>query len=93
MAGAPTHWQILRGDADPNPGFLDVWYNEFDAISPWTVGRYHDEESADQFLVEKVRKDIKALKENTSARRVDYIPVIYPGSSVRVCEVVLYFPN
>ena len=31
MAGAPTHWQTLKGDADPNPEFLQVWYNEFDA--------------------------------------------------------------
>ncbi|KLO08176.1 hypothetical protein SCHPADRAFT_944668 [Schizopora paradoxa] len=83
MAGAPTHWQILRGDADPNPGFLDVWYNEFDAISPWSVGRYHNQEAADNFLVEKVKKDMKALRERheNGGRKVDYIPVIFPGAS------------
>ena len=64
MAGAPTHWQTLKGDADPNPEFLQVWQNEFDAISPWTVGRYHNEETIDRFAREKVQKDIEALKCN-----------------------------
>lgn len=82
MAGAPTHWQTHTGDADPNPAFLDVWYNEFDAISPWTVGRYNNEDSADRFAVEKVRKDMEALKNNTGGRNVDYIPVVLPGGSV-----------
>ncbi|TDL22387.1 hypothetical protein BD410DRAFT_828484 [Rickenella mellea] len=81
MAGAPTHWQTLTGDADSNPAFLDVWYNEFDAISPWTIGRYHDEDSADRFAAEKVKKDIEALKENARVRNVDYIPVVFPGGS------------
>lgn len=83
MAGAPTHWQTLSGDADPNPEFLDVWYNEFDAISPWSVGRYHNEDAADRFAKEKVRKDIEALKSNTGGRKVDYVPVVFPGFSVR----------
>ncbi|THG98080.1 hypothetical protein EW145_g7486 [Phellinidium pouzarii] len=81
MAGAPTHWQTLRGDADPNPEFLHVWYNEFDAVSPWTVGRYHNEETVDRFAKEKVQKDIEALKNNTGGRKVDYIPVVFPGGS------------
>lgn len=82
MAGAPTHWQTSSGDADPNPDFLDVWYNEFDAISPWTVGRYHNEDTADRFAREKVRKDMDALKSNSGGRKVDYIPVVFPGFSV-----------
>ena len=82
MAGAPTHWQTLSGDADSDPAFLDVWYNEFDAISPWTVGRYNDEETADRFAKVKVKKDIEALKANTGGRHVDYIPVVFPGGSV-----------
>lgn len=83
MAGSPTHWQTLAGDADPNPDFLPVWYNEFDAISPWTVGRYHDEESADRFAREKIAKDLAALDDprNTKGRKVDYIPVVFPGAS------------
>lgn len=88
MAGAPTHWQTLSGDADPNPEFLDVWYNDFDAISPWTVGRYNDESSADRFAIEKVKKDMDALRRNSSARHVDYIPVIFPGFSV--CYPIAY---
>lgn len=87
MAGAPTHWQTLTGDADPNPAFLDVWYHEFDAISPWTIGRYNNEDAADRFVVEKVRKDMEALKNNSEGRKVDYIPVVFPGGSVSsICQ-------
>ena len=82
MAGTPTHWQTSTGDADPNPEFLDVWYNDFDAISPWTVGRYNNEDAADRFAEEKVKKDMEALRSNTNGRHVDYIPVVLPGGSV-----------
>ena len=91
MAGAPAHWRSLRGDADPDPGFLDVWLNEFDAVSPWSVGRFGDEEAADNFARENVRKDMKLLGDGMrqrrgagemSARKVDYVPVVFPGFSV-----------
>ncbi|KAL5495884.1 hypothetical protein ACEPAI_1348 [Sanghuangporus weigelae] len=83
MAGTPTHWRMLRADADPNPEFLSVWYNEFDAISPWTVGRFHNEETIDRFAKEKLLPDFQALQDpaNTQGRKVDYIPVVLPGAS------------
>lgn len=82
MAGTATHWATSKNDADSNPELLDVWFHEFDAISPWTVGRYKDEESADRFAREKIQRDLEALKANTSDRHVDYIPVVFPGGSV-----------
>lgn len=93
MAGAPAHWRTGQGDADPDPGFLDVWLNEFDAISPWSVGRYADEDAADAFARENVRKDMALLADGSrqrrgaggmSARKVDYVPVVFPGFSVSV---------
>jgi hypothetical protein len=82
MAGTPTNWQTLEGDADPNPAFLDLYYNEFDAISPWTIGQYRDVDSADRFAVHKIKSDVQAIQENCQGRKVDYIPVVWPGGSV-----------
>ena len=80
----------MDGDADPDPGFLDVWYNDFDAISPWTIGRYSDAEGADRFAEEKVRGDMEALRVNAKTRRVDYVPVVFPGGSVSYLLSVLF---
>ena len=84
MAGAPTHWATLTGDADPNPGFRDIWMHEFDAISPWTIGRYNNEESADKYAMEKVKTDMELLssEDTRRGRKVDYVPVVFPGGSV-----------
>ncbi|TBU26339.1 hypothetical protein BD311DRAFT_667689 [Dichomitus squalens] len=89
MAGVPAHWRTSVADADPNPEFVRVYMEEFDAISPWTIGRYNDEESADQFEQEKIKGDVEFIKEHndrweanrTTMRRIDYIPVVHPGGS------------
>lgn len=88
MAGTPAHWRTAESDADRNPGFLDVWLNEFDAISPWTVGRYRDERDADDFAETKMKGDVELIKmrnEEGRWRKVDYIPVVLPGGSVSPC--------
>lgn len=59
MAGTPAHWRTAESDADRNPEFLDVWLNEFDAISPWTIGRYRDEREADDFAETKMKGDVE----------------------------------
>ena len=84
MAGTATHWATSKNDADPNPELLDVWFHEFDAISPWTEGRYKDEDSVDRYAREKIQRDLEALKANTGDRHVDYIPVVFPGGSVSI---------
>ncbi|KAH9836626.1 uncharacterized protein C8Q71DRAFT_50623 [Rhodofomes roseus] len=88
MAGTPAHWRTSVSDADPNPDFVNVWLEEFDAISPWTIGRYHNEESADWFEKEKIAGDVKLINERNErreqtqvGRKVDYIPVVFPGGS------------
>ena len=85
MAGTPASWRTAEGDADRNPAFLDVWMNDFDAISPWTVGRYRTEQDADSFFEDKMKGDFELIKyhnEQGSARKIDYIPVVLPGGSV-----------
>ncbi|KZT64030.1 hypothetical protein DAEQUDRAFT_68833 [Daedalea quercina L-15889] len=88
MAGTPAHWRTSVSDADPNPDFVNVWLEEFDAISPWTIGRYHNEESADWFEKEKIAGDVKLINERNQrweqtqiGRKIDYIPVVFPGGS------------
>jgi hypothetical protein len=84
IAGSPAHWRTSLSDADPNPEFVDVWLNEFDAISPWTVGRYGDEDDADRFAEEMIKPDIELLKKRAEEgyKKVDYMPVVLPGGSV-----------
>ena len=101
IAGTPAHWRTSSSDADPDPGFVEVWLNEFDAISPWTVGRYGNEDEADRFAEERLKGDVELLRkrsEQGSGSKIDYIPVVFPGGSVSVkfasgspaCNTALY---
>ena len=92
VAGTPAHWRTSTGDADPNPEFVNVWLNEFDAISPWTIGRYSNEDEADRFAEEKMKGDLELLRKRNdegTARKVDYIPVVFPGGSVSFACIFL----
>ncbi|KAG0703458.1 hypothetical protein DFH29DRAFT_998455 [Suillus ampliporus] len=83
MAGVPGHWRTSTSDSDPDPEFLRVWTEEFDALSPWTVGRYGNEEDAERWGNEKVKPDFDFLKQrgDEGKKRVDYVPVVLPGGS------------
>ncbi|KAG6328895.1 hypothetical protein ID866_10194 [Astraeus odoratus] len=83
MAGGPGHWRLSVGDADRNPDFVRMWTEVFDAISPWTVGRYHDEDAADRWGEERVKGDADYLRKfaEDTGKKVDYIPVVFPGFS------------
>lgn len=83
MAGVPGHWRTSTSDSDRDPEFLRVWTEEFDALSPWTVGRYGNEEEAERWGNEKVKQDFDFLKRrgDEGGKRVDYIPVVLPGGS------------
>ena len=84
MAGTPAHWRTSDSDADHNPEFVDTWLESFDAISPWTVGRYSDQASADAFAEDRIQGDVMHIARWTMShgRRVDYVPVVHPGASV-----------
>jgi hypothetical protein len=85
MAGAPAYWRTSDSDADRNPEFVNTWLECFDAISPWTVGRYSDQASADAFAEDRIQGDVKFIARwtQTHSKRVDYVPVVHPGGSVR----------
>ncbi len=86
MAGVPAQWRTSEGDADRNPELVDIWLNDFDAISPWTIGRYSSELEADHFAETKMKGDSELIKKRAEEghKKVDYIPVIFPGGSVRL---------
>ena len=90
LGGAPAHWRTSDSDADRNPEFVTAWMQSFDAISPWTVGRYSDQKSADAFAEDRIQGDVMFLAKWTMTRgkRVDYVPVVHPGGSVRHLHVV-----
>jgi hypothetical protein len=52
-------------------------YRNFDVLSPWSVGRFLDEESADAFIRSNVVPDLA----ETRRWNLDYMPVIFPGLS------------
>lgn len=83
MAGVPGHWRTSTSDSDPDPEFLRVWTEDFDALSPWTIGRYGNEEEAERWGNEKFKQDFDFLKRrgDEGGKRVDYIPVVLPGGS------------
>jgi hypothetical protein len=76
IGGVPTHWRTLSNDARPEPAWQKV-YQSYDVISPWSVGRFADEQSADAFAREVVEPDLAA----TRSRGQRYLPVAFPGFS------------
>ncbi|KIJ14829.1 hypothetical protein PAXINDRAFT_169514 [Paxillus involutus ATCC 200175] len=83
VAGVPGYWRTSDSDADRNPEFVRVWTECFDALSPWTVGRYTNEEEADNWGEKRIKADAEYLKklEEDGGRKVDYMPVVLPGGS------------
>ncbi|THH23249.1 hypothetical protein EUX98_g7929 [Antrodiella citrinella] len=89
VGGTPAHWRTSVSDADANPEFVNMWLEEFDAITPWTIGRYSDLEGADRFAEEKVKGDLELIRKRNEVfesgqggkRKVDYMPVVFPGGS------------
>jgi hypothetical protein len=76
IGGVPTHWRTLDGDARPDRAWAQV-YRSYDVISPWAVGRFSDEASADQFVREVVQPDLI----ETRRLGLRYLPVVFPGFS------------
>ncbi|KAI0063256.1 hypothetical protein BV25DRAFT_466337 [Artomyces pyxidatus] len=83
MAGAPAHWRSSKDDSDRNPEFVSAWMESFDAISPWTVGRFSNQQEIDNFKNERVIGDFEFIAqwEKDHGKHVDYVPVVHPGGS------------
>lgn len=76
IGGVPAGWRTGTGDSHPGPEWAAV-YRAFDIISPWTVGRYHEDAAADRYAREMMGPD---MAEAARAGR-EYLPVVFPGFS------------
>jgi hypothetical protein len=76
IGGVPTNWRTLTGDSQQDPQWANI-YRSYDVISPWSVGRFDDDQGADVFLRERVIPDLA----ETRRLGLGYMPVIFPGFS------------
>jgi len=76
MGGVPSYWRSRVRDASPDPGWDRVW-RRLGVISPWSVGRITDDDTADAYRRAVTEPDLKAAR----AMGVDYLPVVFPGFS------------
>jgi hypothetical protein len=72
IGGVPFAWRT--NDQDSRPDFASV-YQQFDALSPWAVGRFDDSGVKSAFEVRVLDKTL------SYARGQYYAPVLFPGFS------------
>ncbi len=88
MGGVPSYWRTGTRDASSDPVWRKVW-PELGVLSPWSVGRFSDDASADSYSAAVWAPDLAA----TRAMGVDYMPVIFPGYSFANTTRALGQPN
>jgi len=76
MVGVPTYWRELKADAVPDPALHEL-LRLADVVSPWSVGRYRDEAGVRRNAEKVITPDLAWCRE----RKVDYLPVVFPGFS------------
>ena len=76
MGGVPSGWGTRSGDGAPDAGW-DAVFAALDIVQPWTVGRYKNIETADQWKTTHLVPDIARTRKNGQL----YMPVIFPGFS------------
>ncbi len=76
VGGVPSRWRTLGRDSLADPRWAAV-YRSFDVLSPWTVGRFRDAKSADEFYRTVMAPDVN----ETRSLGIDYLPVVFPGFS------------
>jgi hypothetical protein len=76
VGGVPARWRTRTKDSLRDRRWARV-YRSFDVISPWTVGRFADDRETDRFYKHEVAHDLG----ETRRRRIDYMPVVFPGFS------------
>lgn len=74
IGGVPNYWRL--GNHDSKPDFTEA-YNSFDMISPWTVGRYKNNEEVEKYYTQFALPDYEYAKQHGIA----YQPVMNPGYS------------
>jgi hypothetical protein len=76
LGGIPARWRTLSRDSKTEEAWAQV-YRSFDILSPWTVGRFRDDESTDRFYRDEVGPDLI----ETNRLGLAYMPVVFPGFS------------
>ncbi len=76
MGGVPSFWRTGAVDASSDPQWKLVW-RRLGVLSPWSVGRFDNDASADMYSKAVWVNDLAA----TRALGVDYMPVLFPGYS------------
>jgi len=76
LGGIPARWRTLSRDSQSDEAWARV-YRSFDVLSPWTVGRFQDDDGADRFYREEVAPDLA----ETKRLGIEYLPVVFPGFS------------
>ena len=78
VLGVPTGWRTLTRDSVKDKKLHDV-IRLADVVSPWTVGRYIDPDSAQKHSKTTAKADLAWC----NAAGKEYLPVIFPGFSWR----------
>lgn len=76
VVGVPAYWRELDKDAVSDPELLNV-VKLADVISPWTVGRYTMPAEAAKYAEKTLKPDLAWCR----GRRLDFMPVVFPGFS------------
>ena len=75
MLGIPYHWRKREGDAENHARLHEV-LKLADVLSPWSIGRYRNEDSAFNIMRHQ-QADLAWCQEN----KLGYLPVLFPGFS------------
>lgn len=76
MLGVPYFWREQERDATADPRLHDV-LKLADVLSPWSVGRYREDESEKEKMIDHQRAD-RAWAEK---KKITMLPVVFPGFS------------
>lgn len=77
MLGVPTFFRELRRDAVPDPYLHEVMARA-DVILPWMVGRFSATSAGE---MNRYGTHVAADQAWCAARKLDYVPSVYPGFS------------
>ena len=76
MLGVPYYWREQQRDAVADPHLHEV-LKLADVISPWSVGRYRNDESLPTKMISHQRAD----RDWCERRKIEVLPVLWPGFS------------
>lgn len=76
MLGVPYYWREQKGDSVNDPDLHRVLLKA-DILSPWAVGRFGSERSADDLQNKAIAPDVAWCRQKNR----DYLPVVWPGFS------------